>query len=78
MVLKKFNENYHIVSEWRAMNRFTKWYTWFLFMSTYKDPVAKKRYFTLVLFGLLVQLATPYKHKFSYKNMPKIKGRRKV
>jgi len=78
MVFKKFNENYHFISEWRSIRHFNKWYYWFFLAYRGKDQVAKKQYFILVLFGLLMQFAAPYAYKFSYKNMPKISGRRKL
>lgn len=70
-----FNEKYHFHFQYYAPSRVAKLKYWFFFTAKSDDSVMK--HYTLVLFGCFFQFSRKYKKKFSYKKMPKIKGRRK-
>lgn len=71
-------QKYKLRAEWASIGRFTKWYYFFFHFGTGKDAPRKVQVFDLIIFGLALRLSKPYIHKFSYKNMPEIKGRRKA
>lgn len=71
-------QKYKLRAEWATLGRFRKWYYFFFYFSHAKSQIAKIRRFDLILLGLVLELDVPYHKKFSYKNMPKIQGRRKV
>lgn len=76
--LFSIGEKYNLRAEWLSIRRFIKARYFFLYFSAEKNHVAKRQFFRLVVLGLAMQLSKPYNKKFSYKNMPKIQGRRKV
>lgn len=71
-------EKYKLRAEWATIGRFIKAYYFFFYFSNHKDNHIKREFFEVIVLGLVLRLSKPYSYKFSYKNMPKIKGRRKA
>ena len=64
--------------EWASLKCFKKWYYFLFNFNSAKDTNSKTQFYDLIILGFLFRFTRPYIHKFSYKNMPKIKGRRKI
>lgn len=71
-------QKYKFRAEWASVGRFLKWYYFLFYFNSNKNTHIKRHAFDLIIFGLYMTFSKPYLHKFSYKNMPKIKGRRKA
>lgn len=72
------SRGYKFRAEWASISRFSKFRYFFFFFNHETGQVVKLRRFDLCLFGLVLTLTMPYHKKFTYKNMPKVQGRRKV
>lgn len=72
------NRKTRIRLKWFKPKELKKRIWWLAYVGRLTDNVAKKQFFCCILLGLVFQVERPYHKSFSYKNMPKIKGRRKV
>jgi len=72
-------KKYKLRAEWASISRFVKLYYFLFYISkTHKDNNTKRQTFDVIILGLALKFSRPYSHNFSYKKMPKIKGRRKA
>ena len=69
---------FNLRAEWISFGLFKKKRHFFFFVDTEKNHTAKKQFFWFMMLGLVLRFSRPYAKKFSYGNMPEIKGRTKV